>query len=565
MSIENKDFAVVKNDEVGVHLDSSPSPPPESVTKQTFFHSIVDSFRQAPANASYQKSISINELRIMSLSTGLGTGLLVAAGQKLKNSGPAGLLIAYTVVGLFMMVPTIKSLSELSVAYSGMPGGFQSYFGKFIDESLAFALGWNYAIQWMCVISLELVVATMTINYWNRTINPDIFVLIFLGFVIFINFCGVRGYAYAEMFMNSIKILMLTGFCIFGLVIVVGGGPNGWVGGRYYHDPGAFTNFKGIASVFVAGAFSLGGSEFISVSAAETKQPRRSLRSASKLIYVKVVFLFLGSLVFVGLMVPYTHPNLVGSGSSSSTSPYVLSTIIHGVPALGHVINAVILVSVTSVASAAMYSSQRLIQSLAHQGLAPKWLDYVDRKGRPARAFLICIIASLLAFIAAYEKQEDVFTWLLSISALSFIFAWMFICVCHIRFRAALKYRGIEVSSLGYVSTTGVWGSYLSVAINIFILGCQFWVALWPIGGDGKPNATSFFQNYLAAPCFLVLYVGHKVWTRNWKLFKRAQDIDVDTDRVIYDKEILELEIIEDREKYKRAPIWRKICMKCLD
>ena len=42
--------------------------------------------------------------------------------------------------------------------------------------------------------------------------------------------------------------------------------------------------------------------------------------------------------------------------------------------------NTVILLSVTSVACAAMYSSPRLIQSLAEQGLGPKWLDYIDKK-----------------------------------------------------------------------------------------------------------------------------------------------------------------------------------------
>ncbi|EGW33746.1 uncharacterized protein SPAPADRAFT_48864 [Spathaspora passalidarum NRRL Y-27907] len=562
MTEPKKDILEFEKFDEGLHLQSTQT---DSSVDKSFAQSIVDSFRRAPPNTSYKKAISKNELRIMSLSTGLGTGLLVAAGQKLKNSGPAGLLIAYAVVGLGMLVPTVRSLSELSVAYSGLPGGFQSYFAKFIDESLAFALGWNYAIQWMCVISLELVVATMTINFWNKTINPDIFVMVFLLFVIFINLCGAKGYAYSEMIMNSTKIFMLTGFCIFGLVMVLGGGPEGWVGGRYYHDPGAFTSFKGIAGVFVTGAFSLGGSEFISLSAAETKHPRRSLRAASKLVYVKVIVLFLGSLTFIGLLVPYNHPRLTGSGSSSSTSPYVLATLIHGVPHLSHVINSVILISVTSVSIAAMYSSQRLVQSLAHQGLGPKWLDYVDRKGRPARAFLVCIIASFFSFIAAYDQQEAVFTWLLSISALSFIFVWMFICVCHIRFRAALKYRGIKVSSLAYVSPTGLWGSYLSIAINIFMLGCQFWVALWPIGGDGKPDVMSFFQNYLAVPCFIVFYLGHKIYTGNWKLFKRVDEIDIDTDRVIYDREILDLENTEDKEKYDQAPFWKKILIKCFD
>ena len=58
---------------------------------------------------------------------------------------------------------------------------------------------------------------------------------------------------------------------------------------------------------------------------------------------------------------------------------------------------------------------------------------------------------------------------------------WLFICVSHIRFRAALKYRGITLDQLAYVSPTGVWGSYLSVLINSLILIAQFWISLWPL------------------------------------------------------------------------------------
>ncbi|KAI5969713.1 GNP1, partial [Candida margitis] len=139
--------------------------------------SFIDGFQRAPPTANQgddrKKAISKNELRLMSLSTGLGTGLLVAAGDKLRMAGPAGVLIAYAITGLVMLVPTISSVSELSIAYPGLPGGFQSYYSKFIDDSLGFSLGWGYAFQWCCVISLELVTAAMTIKFWTLSVNPD--------------------------------------------------------------------------------------------------------------------------------------------------------------------------------------------------------------------------------------------------------------------------------------------------------------------------------------------------------------------------------------------------------
>jgi Amino acid transporters len=513
------------------------------------------------------KSITKNHLRLMALSTGLGTGLLVAAGSKLRTAGPAGVLIAYFITGYIMLVPTINSLSELTIAYSGLSGGFQSYYSKFIDDSVGFALGWNYAFQWVTVISLELVTASMTIKFWNTSINPDVFVTIFLIVIIAINLAGAKGYGHAEFAMNLVKILMLTGFVIFGLVINLGGGPEGFIGGKYYHDPGAFVDFKGIVSVFVTGAFSLGGSEFISVAAAETQgNVRSSIKSASKLVFYKVTVLFMGSLAMVGLLVPSNSKSLMGSGDAAThASPYVIAAEMNGVKVLPHIINAVILISVTSVATAAMYSSPRLIQSLAEQGLAPQWLNYIDRNGRPLRAWIVTVVSSLFAYIASFDQQETVFNWLLSISALSFIFCWMAISICHLRFRAALKYRNIPLSSLAYLSPTGIIGSWCSIIVNGLILIGQFWVALWPIGGDGKPDANAFFQNYLGAVFFLVFYVGHKLYTRKWTLYKSASEIDVDKDRVIYDPEILDLENLEIEERYKNAPIWKKILLCMFD
>lgn len=542
----------------------------DSQGPSTRFSRFKDSFKPAiiteKSEYGLEKSITKRHLRMTALSTGLGTGLLVAAGGKLKNAGPGGLLVAYFITGYCMLVPTINSVSELSIAYSGLPGGFQSYYAKFIDESVGFAIGWNYAIQWISVICLELVVAAMTIKFWTMDVNPDVWVAVFFVVIVVINMSGARGYSEAEFWMNMCKVIMLTGFVIFGLCVDLGASKSGFIGGRYWHDPGAFTSFKGLSTVFVTSAFSLGGSEFISLLAAETTgNIRQAIRAASKLVFFKVTVLFLGSLVFVGLLVPRTNDLLMSdSGNGKNASPYVIAAQLHGVAVLPHIINAVILISVTSVATAAMYSSPRLIQSLAEQGLAVKWFGYIDRKGRPLNAQIFVTFWTFFAFIAAYEKQNEVFTWLLSLSALSFVICWMTICICHLRFRAALAYNNIPLLSLGYVSPTGVIGSWVSIVINALILIAQFWVALWPYKEEG-PSAISFFQNYLGAVSLVIFYAAHKLYTRNWRLWLKTSEIDINKNRVIYDPEILELENLEDKERYQRAAFWKKALIFCFD
>jgi amino acid transporter len=52
--------------------------------------------------------------------------------------------------------------------------------------------GWNYALQWLVVLPLEIVAATLTIQFWNDKINPNAWVAIFLVAIISINLFGVK-------------------------------------------------------------------------------------------------------------------------------------------------------------------------------------------------------------------------------------------------------------------------------------------------------------------------------------------------------------------------------------
>lgn len=515
-----------------------------------------ESFQRKTEKDTLPKPLKISHLAVIALSSGLGTGLLVGSADKLRVGGPLAILIAYALVGL-MCICTMNSVGELTVAYAELEGGFNEWYRKFIDDSVAFAFGWNYYIQWTVAISLELVTAALTIKFWNTTIDSDVFVAIFLVAVIFINFFGVRGYADAEFIMNLIKLLMLTGFVIMGLCIDLGASRSGFIGGKYWREAGYFTGFKGFVQCFATASFSMGGTEFLALSVSDVRNPRTALPVAIRLVFVRIVFFYLGTLAFVGLLVPHTSPRLLGAGASAtSASPYVLAASIHGVKVVPHIINAVILNSVMSVATAAMYSSARLLRSLAQQGYAPKWLDYTDKGGRPLRAWLVSVVLSCLSFIATYEQQAVVFNWLLSIVALSLVYIWSGLCVCHLRWRAALRYNKVSLDTLGFVSYTGEWGSYYSLLINFLILIGQFWVGLFPAG---KPDANNFFQNYTAIPFTLTLYLCHKTYSRTWKKpYIKTKDIDIFTGRSIYDAEVLALDKEEKQQKMESSHWWSK-------
>ena len=75
-------------------------------------------------------------------------------------------------------------------------------------------------MQWLVVLPLEIVAATLTIEYWtNGNVNNDAFVAIFLVFIIAINLFGVKGYGEAEFVFAIIKVVAVIGFIILGIIL----------------------------------------------------------------------------------------------------------------------------------------------------------------------------------------------------------------------------------------------------------------------------------------------------------------------------------------------------------
>ena len=72
----------------------------------------------------------------------------------------------------------------------------------------------NYAMQWLVVLPLEIIAASITINFWDEEGKYDhaIFVSIFLVAIICINLFGVKGYGEAEFFFSIIKVIACVGY-----------------------------------------------------------------------------------------------------------------------------------------------------------------------------------------------------------------------------------------------------------------------------------------------------------------------------------------------------------------
>jgi amino acid transporter len=351
---------------------------------------------------------------------------------------------------------------------------------------------------------------------------------------------------------------------LLGIVINIGGTPTeGYIGGKYWQDPGAFHNgFKGLCSVFVTAAFAFAGTELVGLAAAETANPRKSLPTAIKQVFWRISLFYIVALTLVGLLVPYDDERLLGAKSSAdaTASPFVIAIESAGSTVLPGVMNGVILVSVLSVGNSAVYGSSRTLAALADQGQAPRIFGYVDRRGRPLVAVVFACALGLLAYLADAQVQGDFFAWLLAISGLSSLFTWGSICLAHIRFRKAWFSRHRSLHDLAFRAQAGTIGSWIGLIANVLILAAQLWVAISPVTeqGDAPLTATerakSFFLLCMALPIVLVFWIGHKLWFKT--SIVRVEDMDIDTGRRDF-----RLAVIKAREEEEQMmwPRWKKI------
>lgn len=222
------------------------------------------------ANTPLSRSLKGRHLQMIAIGGSIGTGLFIGSGKVLKNGGPASVLIAYILIGT-MIYSTVHALGELAITFP-VSGAFVTYNTRFIDPSWGFAMAWNYAMAFLVILPLELVAAAITVRYWDTTTNLAAYVAIFYVLILSINFFGVKGYGEAEFVFSAVKVLAVCGFIILGIVLVCGGGPKGgYIGAKYWYNPGAFHNgFKGLCSVFVTAAFAFAGTELVGLAAAET-------------------------------------------------------------------------------------------------------------------------------------------------------------------------------------------------------------------------------------------------------------------------------------------------------
>lgn len=508
-----------------------------------------------------KRSLKNRHIQMIAIGGSIGTGLFVGSGAALSSGGPASLIICYSLIST-MIFTTIQALGELSVTFP-VSGSFLALNSRFLSPAWGFCMAWNYLLQWLIALPLELVACSMTMGYWNADVNPAVWISIFFTLIAMVNLFGVKGFAEVEFSFSVIKIIAVIGFCILGIVINAGGGGSktGYIGGKFWSTPGAFNNgFTGFCSVFVSAAFAFSGTELVGLTSAETENPRKTLPKATKQVFWRITIFYMVSLTIIGLLVPYNDPRLIGNGSGAEASPFVIAVRNAGINVFPSIMNGVILIAVLSVANSAVFATSRTLTTLAEQGFVPKIFGYIDRSGRPLVGILTALGFGLLGFLACAPNQSEVFSWMMALSGLSSIFTWMSICLVHIRFRTALKFNNRSTKELVFKAMSGVIGSWWGVILNVIILGFELWSGMFPRGYINGSDGVNFMKINLNIIIIILMIVVYVSWKgKESKFYVSLSEIDLDKGRREENLEELIATIAAEKEELKLKPWYYRL------
>ncbi|ORY87449.1 amino acid permease [Leucosporidium creatinivorum] len=504
-----------------------------------------------------ERRLASRHLIMIAIGGIIGPGLLVGSGNALATAGPGGALIAFIVVA-FIVFFTMQSLGELTT-YAPVSGSFTTYAGRYIDPAVSFALGWNYWWLWITVLANEYNNVSLLIWYWPQAqaLPEGGYIAIFFFVVLGFSFLGVRAYGEAEFWLTLIKVIAIFIFFIVAIIIDTGGiGSQGYIGARYWSEPGAFTDgLKGVASVFVVAATLYAGCESVGVVAGESRTPAKDVPRAIRSIFARVVFFYWGSVFFIGLLIPYNNDQLLNAANKASLSPFTIALQAAGIKVGADVMNAVIIVTVLSAGNSSLYLTSRILVGLAREGRAPRWMGHTNKRGVPWPALIFSNIFGLLALLkyAKGSGSGKVFGYLMNLSGVSTFIVWGSICISHIRFRRAFKKQGRSLDELDFKAFLYPYGAYFALGANIFLIFFQGFTTLAPF------SAVDFVVAYIIIPVFLILFVGWKFYHKT--RFVRLEEMDLDSDRRQVERERDEQGIIDqevEEEEYGKKTAWGK-------
>jgi L-asparagine permease len=426
----------------------------------------------------YHKGLKSRQIQMIALGGAIGTGLFLGAGGRLAAAGPS-LFIAYAICGVFAFL-ILRALGEL-VLHRASSGSFVSYAREFFGEKAAFVSGWFYWILWVTSAVADTTAAALYMNFfgkyveWIAAVPQWAWALIALAGVLALNVISVKVFGELEFWFALIKVAALLIFLALGIFFIVFGSPTGAeTGFSLINDNGGlFPNGALPMFLLMQGViFAYGAIELVGTAAGETANPAKIMPRAINSVIIRIGLFYVGSVVLLSLLLPYT-------AFKKGESPFVTFFSSIGIQGVDSIMNLVVLTAALSSLNAGLYSTGRILRSMAVAGSAPKFALRMSKSGVPYGGIVITAVVALLGVPLNYILPGEAFEIVLSIAAVCIITTWSTIVLCQIQLRRWAK-RGWLVRP-SFRMPGAPFTGYLTLAFLAWVLVMVYIESPWTL------------------------------------------------------------------------------------
>ncbi len=380
-------------------------------------------------------SMKPRQLTMMGLGSAIGAGLFLGSGAGVHAAGPA-VLISYLVAGTLIII-VMWALGEMAAANPNS-GAFSVYAEKAMGKTAGSTVGWLWWLQLVVVIAAEaLGAAGLLFSVWP-VIPVWALALVFMVAFTAINLAGVRNFGEFEFWFAILKVAAIVAFLVIGAALLFG-----WLPGATSPGLGNLTgNFapsgwSGIAAALFVVIFAFGGTEIVSVAAAETQSPAQSVGKAIRTVVWRILVFYIGSVFVIAAVLP--------SDSEGLKSPFAGVLDLAGIPGAGTAITLVAVVALLSALNANLYGASRMVFSLSERGEAPAFLSRLRGAQVPMAAVGVSVAFGFIATILELLFPDHVLPALLNLVGSTCLVVWGTALVSQFVLRRRADREGTEL------------------------------------------------------------------------------------------------------------------------
>jgi L-asparagine permease len=426
----------------------------------------------------YHKSLKPRQLQMIAMGGAIGTGLFLGAGGRLASAGP-GLFLVYAVCGVFVFF-ILRALGEL-VLHRPSSGSFVSYAREFFGEKAAFVAGWMYFLNWSMTGIADTTAIAQYFHYWAGFSHfPQwLLALIALVIVLGVNLVSVKWFGEMEFWAALVKVAALSAFLIIGAVFLIGRFTvaGAATGPSVVADHGGLfpTGILPLVVVTSGVVFAYAAVELVGTAAGETENPAKIMPRAINSVILRIAVFYVGSLVLLGLLLPYTS-------YKSGESPFVTFFTMLGMPGIGSVMNVVVLTAAFSSLNAGLYSTGRILRSMSMNGSAPKFTGVMGGNGVPYGGIILTSLIALCGIALNGIVPERAFEIVLNMASLGIIASWATIVLCQLQLWRWWK-RG-KLKRPEFRMWGAPWTGLVTLAFLFFVVvltGVDYPVGTWTV------------------------------------------------------------------------------------